>query len=1284
MHNATKQILAGIMVYAMTIGQVFGQAALLPNAEQQYFDNNGNPLASGTVTYYVPGTTTKKTTWQNSGQTINNTNPVNLDVGGKGIMYGQGSYRQVVQDVNGNVIWDQPTTAYGSSSPSGATGTDTAPVGTILPFSGFTLPTNWQLAYGQALSRTTYAQLLAAITIQTTGISCINTSTTLTGFTDTSNIRIGAPIEATCLPTSTTVASITNATTIVVSQAANATLNVTATIFPWGNGDQVSTFNVPDMRGRSAVGADCMGYVAQGNTCAGNLTATYYGSNPGAPGQTGGTQSKNLTIANLNSFTPTGTISTITPSGTITNGAISNILAVQASGAANAGGSAPNVAQNINFSIPIIQAASSFAGNPITPTFTGAALGSGTAHSIVNPDATVNYMIKVTPNTTGAGGVVSFGGMIGDIVCDSTLTCAPVAGINTVACTAATSSQLGCVEPDGSTIQIIGGKITSFAAGTLTDGSSVITSGVNNTVLLNNAGILGHVASSTTVNGQTCALGGTCTVTASASLAVGSSPVTGGSSGFILFNNSGVLGNVSTSGSGSVAFTTSPVFVTPTLGAATATTLNGLTVTSSTGTLTIANSKTLTDTSGIGAVILLGAAGGGFVGYAGSTCTNQAVTAVSSAGAASCNSITNSYLTAGTFSSITGTGTLTAGATGAGFTVALGSSTITGTLGLSNGGTNNTLTASNGGIVWSDASKLNILAGTVTAGQCLLSGSSATPTWGSCSGAAAVSSVTNSDSTLTVSPTTGAVVASLNVAHANTWTAAQTFSAQSSFTPVTTVASASGAVLDDVNVAAETATVTGSTNITTAAGFNKVSIYRPTFTSAGTPTVSTAASLYIANCPLAAGTLTITNCYALNVAAGTANFGGNVNVGVSSLIAGGNAMTFPGSSASLAAYGLAQTWTALQTYSNSDIAMLGSSTGTTTLTSANAGASNFTLTLPAITDTVATVSNIGGAIGAGGRLTLQTNTPVMTTSNSAQTTLRYDCYVGKTVPYYNGTIDQLDTIASCEVTDAMVSAASAGQVVSGQVYDVWWVHGGANRICLAMSSSSGGGGGWASDTGGSNTARGSGYSQLDRTTRPYITNKNSIANCFNGATNYGSVSANQGTYLGTVTASANGQISWTYGTFASGWGAGIFGVWNMYNRVAVSTELGDTASSWTYAVANTWRAPNGNATARVTYVVGLAEDGITATYNAAATAGSATNAVNGIGVDSTTVFSGATGIAQSTALITPTVAAYGGVPGVGLHFISALEFNSSSTSSSWTGTAGTAYLQTGMSVGLRQ
>lgn len=53
----------------------------------------------------------------------------------------------------------------------------------------------------------------------------------------------------------------------------------------------------------------------------------------------------------------------------------------------------------------------------------------------------------------------------------------------------------------------------------------------------------------------------------------------------------------------------------------------------------------------------------------------------------------------------------------------------TGQLSLTRGGTNNSLTASAGGIVWSDASKLNILAGTLTANQILLSGNAATPVW---------------------------------------------------------------------------------------------------------------------------------------------------------------------------------------------------------------------------------------------------------------------------------------------------------------------------------------------------------------------------------------------------------------------------------------------------------------------------------------------------------------------------------------------------------------------------
>lgn len=80
---------------------------------------------------------------------------------------------------------------------------------------------------------------------------------------------------------------------------------------------------------------------------------------------------------------------------------------------------------------------------------------------------------------------------------------------------------------------------------------------------------------------------------AAVSLTVGTTPVTAGTTTRVLFDNAGVLGEYVISGTGSVAMTTSPAFTTPSLGVATATSLNGLTITASTGTLTIPNATTL-------------------------------------------------------------------------------------------------------------------------------------------------------------------------------------------------------------------------------------------------------------------------------------------------------------------------------------------------------------------------------------------------------------------------------------------------------------------------------------------------------------------------------------------------------------------------------------------------------------------------------------------------------------------------------------------------------------------
>ncbi len=84
-------------------------ASILPNGKNQFIDINGNPLVGGTVTFYEPDSLILKDTWQDSDQTILNTNPIVLDSRGQAIIYGDGIYRQRVKDSLGNLIWDQET-----------------------------------------------------------------------------------------------------------------------------------------------------------------------------------------------------------------------------------------------------------------------------------------------------------------------------------------------------------------------------------------------------------------------------------------------------------------------------------------------------------------------------------------------------------------------------------------------------------------------------------------------------------------------------------------------------------------------------------------------------------------------------------------------------------------------------------------------------------------------------------------------------------------------------------------------------------------------------------------------------------------------------------------------------------------------------------------------------------------------------------------------------------------------------------------------------------------------
>jgi len=221
------------------------------------------------------------------------------------------------------------------------------------------------------------------------------------------------------------------------------------------------------------------------------------------------------------------------------------------------------------------------------------------------------------------------------------------------------------------------------------------------------------------------------------------------------------------------------------------------------------------------------------------------------------------------------------------------------------------------------------------------------------------------------------------------------------------------------------------------------------------------------------------------------------------------------------------------------------------------------------------------------------------------------------VPVWNSTADVLLPIASCEISNLLQNSGAA-VINSGAIVDEWAVNiSGTLTLCTATNGS---GLGWTGDTGGTATARGTGYSALDTTTRGYITNKNALPNCFNGTTNEGSIAANKATYLGSFRATAAGQTSWQYGVSGHPVTFGCFCVWNAYNRVVAATQFADNGT-WSYGVTTVREAdaPINAGAYRVWVVQGLAEDSLLARYGVWGTGAAQGNYnVSSVGVNSTT------------------------------------------------------------------
>lgn len=300
MNSIFKAFVVSLAMVAQVHFAYSQNAAILPNAMTTFVDQNGKPLTSGTVDFYIPGTSTRKATWQDIDATILNTNPVVLDAAGRALIWGDGSYRQVVKNRNGNTIWDRVTSSAGSGGGGGgSTVGDGNAVGTVLPFSGLVAPNNYAFAYGQEISRTTYSSLLSALTI-TQSITCVSGNATLTTVSDTSQLNVGAAVEGACIPASSIIVSKT-ASTVTLNNLALVSTTTQGTFYPWGAGNGLTTFNVPDLRGYTMVGRNNMGGAAS------SVIANPYYNDPNAIAGIGGSQTFTMLKSNLPPYTPVGT-----------------------------------------------------------------------------------------------------------------------------------------------------------------------------------------------------------------------------------------------------------------------------------------------------------------------------------------------------------------------------------------------------------------------------------------------------------------------------------------------------------------------------------------------------------------------------------------------------------------------------------------------------------------------------------------------------------------------------------------------------------------------------------------------------------------------------------------------------------------------------------------------------------------------------------------------------------------------------------------------------------------
>jgi len=266
------------------------------------------------------------------------------------------------------------------------------------------------------------------------------------------------------------------------------------------------------------------------------------------------------------------------------------------------------------------------------------------------------------------------------------------------------------------------------------------------------------------------------------------------------------------------------------------------------------------------------------------------------------------------------------------------------------------------------------------------------------------------------------------------------------------------------------------------------------------------------------------------------------------------------------------------------------------------------------------------AVTPGGRLTLESGVPVSTTDQTAKTSIYYTPYVHDTIPLWDGS--RWVPVTFSEYTLAL------GTLTSGKNYDVFAY---LSSGVLALESLV-----WTNDS-----------------TRATAVTLQDGRYCKSGDKTRLLLGTFRTTSTTTTEDSAGGTTSQTGGKRF---------VWNLYNRVRRQMAVIDTTDSWSYTT-NTVRQANNAAGNKVEFLLGLASD---VSARLLASVASNTNvsrtAKAGLGIDSTTAFSGLWGQmynASTTSFTTTLGGAHWTTLAEGYHYVAWLEKGADGTCVFW-------------------